>query len=144
MNFTTLKFEDDKLVLLDQTLLPKEKVYLRLSDYREAIEAIKMLRVRGAPAIGIAAAYAAVLAVMQADNMGTFYMSLDEIKHARPTAVNLAWAIDQIIQIADERKTEKPAKLKETILKKALQIHEDDIAMCERMGENGAELIKAV
>jgi methylthioribose-1-phosphate isomerase len=142
MNFTTLKFEDDRLVLLDQTLLPGQEVYLKLKDYREAIEAIKMLRVRGAPAIGIAAAYAAVLAAMQADNMGTLYMSLDEIRFARPTAVNLAWAIDQIKKLADERQTENPADLKEPILKKALQIHKDDIAMCERMGENGAELIK--
>jgi methylthioribose-1-phosphate isomerase len=142
MNFTTLKFEDDRLVLLDQTLLPGQEVYLKLKDYREAIEAIKMLRVRGAPAIGIAAAYAAVLAAMQADNMGTLYMSLDEIRFARPTAVNLAWAIDQIKKLADERQTENPADLKEPILKKALQIHEDDIAMCERMGENGAALIK--
>lgn len=142
MNFTTLKFEDDRLVLLDQTLLPKEEVYLKLTDYRAAIEAIKMLRVRGAPAIGIAAAYAAVLAAMHSDKLDTFYTALDEIRDARPTAVNLSWAINQIKKLADEKQVEKPSDLKEPILKKALQIHKDDIAMCERMGENGAELIK--
>jgi methylthioribose-1-phosphate isomerase len=142
MNFTTLKFEDDRLVLLDQTLLPKEEIYLKLKDYREAIEAIKMLRVRGAPAIGIAAAYASVLAAMQSDNMEAFYTALDEIRNARPTAVNLAWAIDQIKKLADEKQAEKPSDLKEPILEKALEIHEDDVIMCERMGENGAELIK--
>jgi len=142
MKFTTLKFENDRLVLLDQTLLPGEEVYLYLKDYREAIEAIKMLRVRGAPAIGIAAAYAAVLATMQSENMEGLYAALEEIRNARPTAVNLAWAVDQIKELVEKSGAEKPSDLKEIILKKALEIHRDDELMCERMGKNGAKLIK--
>jgi methylthioribose-1-phosphate isomerase len=142
MNFFTLKYENDKLVLLDQTLLPGEVKYLDLSDYRRVIEAIKMLRVRGAPAIGVAAGYAAVLACAQAKGIDELMRFLEEIRAARPTAVNLAWAVDQMKQIAVENKDKGLEIVQGLMLKKAMQIHKDDQEMCERMGRNGAELIK--
>jgi methylthioribose-1-phosphate isomerase len=142
MNFFTLKYENDKLVLLDQTLLPGEVKYLDLVDYRHVIEAIKMLRVRGAPAIGVAAGYAAVLACAQANNYEELMRSLKEIREARPTAVNLAWAVDQMRKIAEENREKGLDIIHGLMLKKAMQIHKDDEEMCERMGRNGAELIK--
>jgi methylthioribose-1-phosphate isomerase len=142
MNFFTLKYENDKLVLLDQTLLPGEVKYLDLTDYRRVIEAIKMLRVRGAPAIGVAAGYAAVLACAQARDIDELMRFLGEIREARPTAVNLAWAIDQMKEIAGENRNKGLEVIHGLMLKKAMQIHKEDQEMCERMGRNGAELIK--
>ncbi len=141
MNFYTLKFEDDKLVLLDQTLLPGEVKYIRLDDYRDVIEAIKMLRVRGAPAIGVAAAYAAVLACMQASDMFQLKDYLREIRSARPTAVNLAWAVDQVIELIKDNESTELSELKSKIQGLAQQIHRDDEKMCEKMGELGANLL---
>lgn len=142
MNFFTLKYENNKLVLLDQTLLPREVRYLNLIDYRRVIEAIKMLRVRGAPAIGVAAGYAAVLACAQAKDFDEMMRFLEEIREARPTAVNLAWAIDQMKQIALENREKGLEIIHGLMLEKAMRIHKDDEEMCERMGRNGEELIK--
>ena len=142
MNFYTLDYKDDNLMLLDQTRLPGETIYLQLTDYVEVIEAIKCLSVRGAPAIGVAAAYASVLAANQAGNRQELLKMLGEIKDARPTAVNLAWAIRQAEALADTNPELSPAELKPKLLELAREIHEDDVRMCARIGQNGAELIK--
>ena len=142
MNFYTLKFENDKLFMLDQTLLPGREVYLELTDYRRVIEGIKMLRVRGAPAIGVAAGYAAVLAAIQAGNRSELKNALTEIRAARPTAVNLAWAVDQMLEIFEQKAQSNPAELKDLFLDKARQIHHEDEEMCHQMGERGARLLE--
>jgi methylthioribose-1-phosphate isomerase len=142
MNFYTLKFEDKKLILLDQTQLPGKEVYLDLTDYRDIIEAIKMLRVRGAPAIGVAAAYGCVVTCQNADDFEEMMKYLEEIRAARPTAVNLAWAVDQMKNLANSNKEKSLDQIRELFLEKARQIHEDDEEMCRKMGENGAEIIK--
>jgi len=141
VNFFTLKFTDGQLIILDQTRLPQEVSYLQLSDYREVIEAIKTLRVRGAPAIGLAAAYAAVLAAGQSSDFDQFAGCLDEIKTARPTAINLSWAIDQIKELAEDHRVRGMNYIRELVLAKALALHEEDARMCERIGGYGAELI---
>jgi len=142
MNFYTLKFADDKLFILDQTLLPTKEIYLELTDYRKVIEGIKMLRVRGAPAIGVAAGYAAVLAAMQSTGRTELKKALLEIRAARPTAVNLGWAIDQMMKLFEVNAQLKPMELKDLFLEKARQIHRDDEEMCRQMGERGAGLLQ--
>ena len=142
MNFYTLKFSDDKLFLLDQTLLPGKKVYLELTDYRKVIEGIKMLRVRGAPAIGVAAGYAAVLAAGHSSDRSELKKALMEIREARPTAVNLGWAIDQMIKLFETNAQLNPMGLKDLFLEKARQIHREDEEMCRQMGGRGAELLQ--
>lgn len=142
MNFYTLDYKGDRLTLLDQTRLPGETKYLELTDYKEVIEAIKRLSVRGAPAIGVAAAYAAVLAANQAGNRRELLQMLDAIKNARPTAVNLAWAIRQAEATLNTNPELTPSELKPLLLELAREIHEDDIQMCSRIGQNGTELIK--
>lgn len=142
MNFYTLDYKGDRLTLLDQTRLPGETKYLELTDYKEVIEAIKRLSVRGAPAIGVAAAYAAVLAANQAGNRRELLQMLDAIKNARPTAVNLAWAIRQAEATLNTNPELTPSELKPLLLELAREIHEDDIQMCSRIGHHGAELIK--
>ena len=91
----TLYWKDNQLYLLDQTLLPHEVEYLVCGTYQDVIFAIKTLIVRGAPAIGVAAAFAMALAELAGDDLEK---AAQEIKAARPTAVNLAWAVDRVLK----------------------------------------------
>lgn len=95
MDMKTLYWKDDQLYLLDQTLLPHEVEYLVCGTYQDVIFAIKTLIVRGAPAIGVAAAFAMALAELAGDDLEK---AAQEIKAARPTAVNLAWAVDRVLK----------------------------------------------
>ena len=97
----------DRLRLLDQTRLPQEEVVVESSDYRQVIASIREMRVRGAPAIGVTGAYAMVLAakeILESGDAGEFLSRLrdaaEEIKAARPTAINLAWAVERLMEVA--------------------------------------------
>lgn len=141
MSYYSVKWADDHLSMLDQTLLPGEEKYLRLTDYRDVIEGIERLRVRGAPAIGVAAAYAVALATKQAGNIIELLRALDEIEKARPTAVNLRWAVNRMRRVFDGKEIDTPADLFESLLLEAHSIYDDDVIMCEQMGRHGNELI---
>jgi len=130
--------------LIEQTRLPLEFNYLELDDYKDVIGAIKRLDVRGAPAIGIAAAYALAMAVEKSGDFSREYIdrAATEIKNARPTAVNRAWAIDRVLdRLQTEEPTEKAAIL-DLLWGEAEAIHNEDRELCERIGRHGAELIK--
>lgn len=133
MPIETIKWEDDKLKMIDQTKLPQELVYLECSTPEEVAEAIKVLRVRGAPAIGVAAAYGVVLGVDRIDE------TIKLLASTRPTAVNLFWALQKMENCA---KNYKGSGLKEALLKEAILIHQDDKEKCYKMGKYGASLIK--
>lgn len=139
-------FEDDHLVLIDQTRLPGELVYENYTDYRDIIPAIKQLVVRGAPAIGVAAAYAVYLAAEEFRNEPDFDQKLKdaaaEIRQARPTAVNLMWAVDRMMKVYDEYKSLPVAKIVEELKTCADAIDEEDIEMCRSIGRHGQELLK--
>lgn len=130
----TLKWIGDAetgyLRLIEQTLLPNELTYLDCKDVQTVWDAIKRLTVRGAPAIGIAAAYGMVIGAQK----GKFEEAGDHLATSRPTAVNLFWAIDRMrgLGTADI----------EVLLAEAKQIHAEDAAMCGKIGEYGAGLIK--
>lgn len=133
-----------KVRFLDQTRLPGEEVWIETDDYRVIVEAIRRLQVRGAPLIGISAAYALVLAAFSAERApGGFRERLgaaaEELRNARPTAVNLAWAIDRLLlsiaQFAE------PSQTADALLKEAQRIHEEDVASNLRMGDLGAALL---
>ncbi len=148
MNFKTLYREDKKLVLLDQTVLPEKLVYNTYTHYRDVIPAIKRLEVRGAPAIGIAAAYALALAVenhvrdVDLPEVRALMHSVgDEIKNARPTAVNLFWAVDRVLDAADQYSGTSIEEYRETFWREADAILQEDIDMCEAMGRFGAGLL---
>ena len=130
--------------LLDQTRLPGELVYKSLSDYQEIISSIKRLEVRGAPAIGIAAAYGLALAVTASGQFSPDYLEevAGEIKAARPTAVNLAWAVDRVMAAYKSAAPITPGDARRVLWAEAEAIHAEDRAMCRRMGEFGAALIK--
>ena len=141
MKFETLARDKNKLKLLDQTVLPQELVYKLIDNYQDVIIAMKRLEVRGAPAIGIAAAYALALA---AENQG-LHNDLDrvaaEIKAARPTAVNLGWAVDRVMARLSKEKPSGQREIADLLWSEAETIHEEDRKMCDQIGEHGAALI---
>jgi methylthioribose-1-phosphate isomerase len=118
-------WKDNKLFLIDQTLLPDEILYHECKNYKEVINAIKTMKVRGAPAIGVAAAFGVVLAELSGENI---IKAGDEIKNARPTAVNLAWAVDRVLN------SKSP-------MDEALKMYDEDIKTNRAIGKNGSEII---
>ncbi|HEX5273014.1 MAG TPA: S-methyl-5-thioribose-1-phosphate isomerase [Gemmataceae bacterium] len=136
------------LRLIDQTLLPTRLEYRECRTVEEVWEAIKVLRVRGAPAIGVAAAYGAVLGVRQA-NCQTFVGVRDRLtevadylRTSRPTAVNLFWALGRMEEVfQDSDKFLAPRQLTDMLLSEATAIEKEDRAMCRAIGAAGAPLI---
>ena len=143
----SMRWENNILMLLDQTLLPGEIYYKPCSDYREVAEAIKCLRVRGAPAIGAAAAYATVLAALSAGqiSLDKYWKLLEAagsfLKATRPTAVNLAWAVDRMLGVLKKAGTLSIDELNKILLEEAHKIHCEDVESNRRMGQYGQELV---
>jgi len=140
-----LYWKEGTVKLLDQTRLPQEEVWLTLTKWEEVAEAIREMRVRGAPAIGIAAAYGLALAVWHlpsgADPRAVFREAAQGLAKTRPTAVNLFWAIRRMEGVFRNHEPGNPACLKEVLLREARKIHEEDIASNRRIGRLGAELL---
>jgi len=138
-----IKWQDDHLRLLDQRLLPHEVTWLDIYSTDDTVAAIRDMVVRGAPAIGITAAYGIVIAARAhyadtPENWQSLIQSdLVLLRNARPTAVNLAWAIDRMDSVFDQVVGDPFTRL----LEEAKLIHEEDIAANQRMGELGANLI---
>ncbi|MDI6765903.1 MAG: S-methyl-5-thioribose-1-phosphate isomerase [Bacteroidota bacterium] len=135
---------------IDQTKLPSEEVYVETYDYRIIAEAICKLRIRGAPLIGVAAAYGVALAAIHSStscrekDLQSFseniYRVLDELKSTRPTAVNLCWALERMKRVLNKSITIEQAK--QSLVDEALKINHEDAAMCSKIGVNGAELVQ--
>lgn len=125
----TMYWKDNALYLLDQRILPHAIEYVECKTYTEAIEAIKDMVVRGAPAIGVSAAYAMALAEIQDVDLN---QAAIEIKQARPTAINLFWAVDQVLKSVEEGND---------ALSTAIQMEKDDIAINKKIGQYGNEII---
>lgn len=125
MNMKTMYWKDDLLYLLDQTILPHEEEYLVCGTYQDVIMAIKIMVVRGAPAIGVAAAFGMALASLDDEDMEN---AATEMKNSRPTAVNLSWAVDRVMAADDP-------------VKEALLMYEEDMETNRRMGKHGATII---
>ncbi len=142
-------WKEDKLLVLDQRLLPYEKKYLELKTYKEVIHAIKDMVVRGAPLIGITAAYGMALAAVVGNGRDhslqqeSLIATGEEIKQSRPTAINLKWAVDLVLNDISAV-TGHDHDLRDIVIKRAKWIHEDDAMRCQRMGEYGAKIIKQI
>jgi len=141
-------WEDGAVRLLDQTRLPAEEAWLTFTDWREMATAIREMRVRGAPAIGIAAAYGLALAIWRlpegADPDAAFRAAAQGLSETRPTAVNLFWAIRRMERAFREHQSAGLPALKEALLREAERIHEEDIAANRRIGAYGASLLPPV
>jgi methylthioribose-1-phosphate isomerase len=142
LKFHTIKWIDSELEILDQSLLPTEEKYLRLSDFHEVVTAIKTLQLRGAPLIGVAAAYAVAMAARSCRTRTEFAVATNEIKSARPTAVNLSWAVERML-LSYRTYADAPDR-DQRLLDIALQIHEEDALMCESIGKLGSDLMPDV
>ncbi len=135
-----------QLLLIDQRLLPAEFRRVRLSTYQEVADAIREMVVRGAPAIGAAAAFGMALAARQAQGsrqavLETLRQAAAVLKAARPTAVNLAWAVDRVLAVA-EAAAGGADDLRDAVLAEAQRIADEDVALNKRMAEYGATLIQ--
>lgn len=128
-----IQWKGNTLYLLDQTKLPVEEVWLSYMDYRPVIDAIRTMVVRGAPAIGVAAAYAYCLAALEGADLKK---AKEALAASRPTAVNLFWALDRM-----EKKSEACGGDPETLIAEAIAIHQEDVAMCKAMGRYGAAVV---
>ena len=150
MSYETVALDDEKsaLVILDQTKLPYEVEILSLTDQKDIWNAIYLLQVRGAPAIGVAAGFGVYLAAkqIQADNWEDFYTQFkaakDYLNSSRPTAVNLSWALNRMEQVVLDNRDKSIPELKELLHKESVAIKDEDVWMCRQIGEYGLSLIK--
>ncbi|TVR16158.1 MAG: S-methyl-5-thioribose-1-phosphate isomerase [Balneolaceae bacterium] len=146
-SFQSISWENGYLRIIDQTFLPKREVYSDLTTVGQVWDAIKKLRVRGAPAIGIAGAYGFYLGIkdFSMQNFDMFYSEsqriADYLNSSRPTAVNLSWALNRILVTIYAYKDRSVDELKEITLKTAITIHEEDRRLCKEIGLHGAELV---
>lgn len=147
MNFKTLDWRDGMLYLLDQRALPARVNMIPCRGVMDVYEGIQNLTVRGAPAIGVAAAYGVVLAVtddtMSLESaMAQLNDDAARLKAARPTAVNLMWAVDRMMRMANSALVSSTVELRRALEQKARAIHREDQEMCQRIGANGVEFFR--
>ena len=139
--------DKNELTIVDQTLLPGQLKYINISGLEDSTEAIKKLKIRGAPAIGIMAAYTLFII---ADNLKTYpkekllqvlNSSAVTLKNSRPTAVNLEWAIERINKVISNSENKFVKEITEDIRNEALKIHAEDRESCFQIGQNGLEIV---
>ena len=147
----TIAWEDDAIVMIDQRKLPSAEVYVHCRSSNEVARAIKSMVIRGAPAIGVAAAMGIALGMKKSKATGTrqfateFQKTCDVMAATRPTAVNLFWAIDRMKHAFSDGALagESVAQLQERLRREAIAIHDQDVASCRAIGCNGAALVPA-
>lgn len=145
MKITTIEWKNNKIKLIDQTKLPAKLEYIYIDKLEDLWDAIKNLKVRGAPALGAAAALGIYLGVKDLRSKG-FFSELDRIARyiasSRPTAVNLFWGIERIRSVALKNKDKDPARVKKLIFEEAKNVIEADKASCRKMAGYAGSLIK--
>lgn len=150
MEYETVDLDDTNgaLVIIDQTLLPSKAEIIHLKTAQEIWDAIYLLKVRGAPAIGVAAAFGIYILAKQIekDDYESFYQEFmkqkDYLNSSRPTAVNLSWALNRMERVCEENKTLSIPEIKEMLKQESIAIKEEDIWVCKTIGEYGLSLVK--
>jgi len=140
----TIQWIDDSVVLIDQTRLPLEAAYVTCRTYEEVAAAIRSMVIRGAPAIGVAAAMGVALGVLRASEEGLdrqFETICDTLARTRPTAVNLFWAIERMRGLYGRLRGQPIAEIRQRLVEEARLVREEDIAICRAIGKNGAPLV---
>ena len=137
----TIQWTASGVVMIDQTRLPRQEVYVTCTDYRQVADAIRSMVIRGAPAIGVAAAMGIALGMQEAESISEFEEICETIRRTRPTAVNLFWAIERMRRAFTEFRGHSLAEIRERLIAEAIQIRLEDIAINECIGKNGAPLI---
>jgi len=144
MTLKTVEWKDKSVVMIDQTKLPDELIFVTYTDYNDVANAIRTLVIRGAPAIGVAGAFGLALAALQskATTKEDMIKDLEQAKkilfETRPTAVNLAWGLNKMMNVA--KNSQNINEIKESIVEAATTLAEDDVKINKAMGKNGAVL----
>jgi len=147
MPFRTIEWRDNAVIMIDQTRLPGEEVYNTYEDFKSVAEAIKGMIIRGAPAIGVAAAMGIALGAREiiADTHESFFRQLENVcevmARTRPTAVNLFWAIERMKRVAEASRGKPLDQIREVLRKEAIRIEEEDLTICRNIGKWGGTLI---
>lgn len=147
MSFRTIEWRDDAVIMIDQTRLPAEEIYVSFTDFNSVAEAIRGMIIRGAPAIGVAAAMGIALGARDiiADTFDTFYRQLENVcdvmARTRPTAVNLFWAIERMKKVANDNRDKSLLKVREVLKQEAIRIEAEDLTICKNIGKWGSTLI---
>jgi methylthioribose-1-phosphate isomerase len=142
----TVEWKNDKVIMIDQTKLPNEFVFVEYDDFNQVANAIKTLVVRGAPAIGVSGAFGLALAVLQSKSTSKDKLLFDledarkTLFATRPTAVNLGWGLEQIMNVA--KTGNSIDQIKELVISKAKKMADDDIEINKSMGKNGSVLFE--
>jgi methylthioribose-1-phosphate isomerase len=148
MKFKTIEWKKDRVRLLDQRKLPQEVQYVDCKDASSVAQAIRSMAIRGAPAIGVAAAMGIALGAkkIQSHQPGVFLKTIekifDQMKQTRPTAINLFWAVDRMKKISDQARSYSVDEIKAKLEEEALRIFQEDIGFNRKIGENGKILIQ--
>jgi len=148
LSIKTIEWVDEQVKIIDQTKLPESLEYIYCKDISSLREAISSLRIRGAPALGIAGAFGVVLGMQNssAQNYPDFKREMEEmvdyLGSSRPTAVNLFWSLRRMSECAEKNKDKSVEEIKKTFKKEALEIMEEDKRCNRQIGKEGASLIK--
>ncbi len=148
MSFRTIEWRDDKVIMIDQTRLPGEEIYNEYTDFQGVAEAIRGMIIRGAPAIGVAAAMGVALGARDiiADTHESFFRQLDNVcdvlARTRPTAVNLFWGIERMKRVAHANSDKDLASIRAILKAEAISIEQEDQRICRAIGSHGAPLIR--
>ena len=143
----TIEWKDGTVVIVDQTKLPNEVVWVKMTDYEAMASAIKEMKLRGAPLIGVAAAYGLALTAFHSkaktreELLNELEESAEVLRKTRPTAVNLFWAIDRVMKKARETSGTKEV-LAEAVVAEAQRMADEDVEVNRKMGKHGAKLIE--
>jgi len=139
-----VEWKNDKVYMIDQRLLPMEETFIEHSGYRDVAKSIKDMVIRGAPAIGVAAAMGIALGVFNAEHCGDdqFNEITQTIAQTRPTAVNLFWAVERMTRLYDRYKDDLPT-LKTKMVAEAIAIDREDVDICKQIGANGQVLLES-
>jgi methylthioribose-1-phosphate isomerase len=144
MPVRTIEWRSGRVVMIDQSLLPTREVYRVYGDYRDVARAIRDMVIRGAPAIGVAAAMGIALGArsLRRDRDREFDRLCRTFAATRPTAVNLFWAIERMRRVFDRNRHRPPDTLRTLLEREALAIHDEDVAANRRLGQHGAALLE--
>jgi methylthioribose-1-phosphate isomerase len=140
----TIQWIDNSVVMIDQRRLPVEEKYVTCGTCEEVAAAIRNMTIRGAPAIGIAAAMGVALGMIEASetDLDTRFAAIcDRLAKTRPTAVNLFWALDRMKRLYDSLRGQPLAAIRRRLIEEALRMREEDIEICRAIGRNGAALV---
>ena len=147
MSFETIEWKNGQVVMIDQRVLPREEKYLVCSTAEEVAQAIEQMVIRGAPAIGVAAAMGIALGASELAKLPAksffrgFYLVCERMSKTRPTAVNLFWAIERMKHLLEGHQADPPARIAERCEAEAKVMREEDIAANRQMGKNGARFL---